>query len=791
MLKSYIKIAIRNLWKHKLFSFINITGLGLAMAFCFLQLIQVQSSFEKDSFHPYPDRTFRILTDATGGDGKQYSLASTPFPLRDKLQNEQSIIEKSARVIRSFDGSLSNGLKSLRLGGMYVDPAYFEIFGFELEKGKPAIDPRTVVLTHETAERFFGKASAIGKTLTHPDYGTLTITGVFKSLGKYKTHLACDLVVSMATFPLINPKVDPDNWLDYNTYTFVLLTKNAKPEALNMALAEVSKDNQKLVDFKEIKGHAFRSQKLSEISPDFENLLNNPFVEPVWKIGVSLLIPLIIIILAGFNYVNLTLTRSLSRAREVGIRKVAGAKRPQLIAQFLIETVLIAFFALCIGYLGLVFMQSYIHVRWLTWEVLDTRLLWLIFIGFTLFTGFLAGILPARILSSYQPVQILKGELMPVGIGKFGFRKVLTIIQFVVALVFMSFIGITNSQFDYMATDNENFNRKNILNIPLPPNSDFKLLTNEMSKEAGVENIGVTSAPFNENAGKVQMGKLASKGDHKQDKEAFSYAVDANFIDNMKLTFIAGKNLPISTDTAAHFVVLNQKAAKSLGWNNARDAVGQSIIVNQREVIVSGVVKDFCIMRYELPVSPLVLAFDPGEIKLLSLRVAEGIDQDKLTASLSNIWKKYHPHESFVYAWYDQQLYENYSEDGDRDFTRVMVFIVFIIASMGLLGMVNYTTEKRTKEVGVRKVMGASVAQIMQLLSASFLKIIFIAAAIALPIGYFLGSLFLKIFTYRTQLGPGVFLTCLGSLTLIGLLTIGIQTYKTASTNPAETLRAD
>ncbi|MCF0060979.1 ABC transporter permease [Dyadobacter chenwenxiniae] len=791
MIFSYFKIAIRNLWKHKLFSFINIVGLGLAMAFCLLQLIQVQSHFEKDTFHPYPDRTYRILTNATGADGNVYRLATTPFPLREKLQNEQSVIEKSARINRSFDGNLSNGLKSLRTSGMFVDPAYFEIFGFKLARGKAAIEPRTMVLTHETAERFFGDADPVGKTLIHPDFGTFTVTGVFKPLGKYKTHLNSDLVVSMASFSLVNPKASYDNWLDYNTYTFVLVSKNTQRKALDRALTDISEANKRTVDFVDIKGHAFRSQQLSEISPDFENLLNNPYVEPIWKISFSLLIPLIIILLSGFNYVNLTLTRSLSRAREVGVRKVAGAKRWQLIGQFLIETMLVATFALGVGYLGLVFMKSYIPVRWLTWEVLDARLLWLIFIGFTLFTGFLAGILPARILSSYQPVQILKGELAPTGIGKLGFRKVLTITQFVVALVFMSFIGISNSQFDYMATDNENFNRKNILNIPLAPGSDYKLLANEFSKEAGVESVGVTSAPFNENAGKARIGNLDAKGNDKLAKDAFIYAVDGNFVDNMKLTFVAGNNIPASLDTSVHFVVLNQKAVKSLGWKNPKDAIGQTVMLNQAEVIVSGVVKDFCIMRYELPVSSLVLAFNPKEIKLLSLRVAEAADRGQITASLSGIWKKYHPHESFVYSWYDQQLYENYSENGDRDFTRVMVIIVFAIASMGLLGMVTYTTEKRTKEVGVRKVMGASVVQIMQLLSAAFLKIMLVAAAIALPIGYFLGSLFLNIFTYHAKLGPGVFLICLGSLSLIGLLTIGIQTYKTAITNPAKTLKTD
>ncbi|HWV29282.1 MAG TPA: FtsX-like permease family protein, partial [Dyadobacter sp.] len=205
----------------------------------------------------------------------------------------------------------------------------------------------------------------------------------------------------------------------------------------------------------------------------------------------------------------------------------------------------------------------------------------------------------------------------------------------------------------------------------------------------------------------------------------------------------------------------------------------------------SGIVKNFCFMRYELPVVPLILAFDPREIKVLSLEVTAGTNRERLAAALGQIWKRYHPHESFVYSWYEDQLYEDYLENEDQKITDLLVFVVFTIAAMGLLGMVTYSTAKRVKEVGVRKVMGASTAQIMQLLSGSFVKLILIAAIIAMPIGYGLGALFLNIFTYHPSLGPGVFLTCIGSLGLIGLLTIGIQTYKAAITNPAETLRND
>lgn len=791
MFQNYFKIAFRNLWKHKMFSVINIAGLGLAMAFCFLQLMQVQSSFEKDSFHPYPDRTYRIVTDATGNDGKVYSLASTPLPLGERLAGNQSVIEKSARVIRNFGTKLNNGIKSLNIRGAYVDPAYFDIFGFKLEKGSPCIEPGTVVLSHETAERFFGNANPVGKTLISQELGTFTVAGVFASLKPFTTHLEADIVVSMASFSAINKNSKADNWLDYNSYTFVLLSKGSQREALDRAIAQVANDNNKNVDFKDIKTHAFRSQKLSEISPDFEGLLENPYVEPIWKIGVSLLVPLIVMFLAAFNYINLTLTRSLSRGREVGVRKVAGAARWQLILQFLVETVVIAFFALGIGYVGLVFIQSTVHVRWLHWEVQNVALLWTLFVVFTLLTGILAGILPARILSSYEPVQILKGDLGPAGFGKISFRKSLIVVQFVVALVFMTFTGISNSQFQYMATDNENFNRKNIINIPLT-SGDFKLLSNEMAKQADVERIGLTSAMLNEGAGKVKIGKVGLKDIANPLYDAYIYSVDAGFIENMKLKFVAGENMPVSQqDTVSHFAVINERAVKMLGLGSASEIVGKTINLNETQVQISGVVKDFCIMRYELPVSPLILAYDSREIKVLSLKIAEGASQEQVTASLSKIWKKFHPHESFVYSWYEKQLYDDYAENGDQQLTRIIVFIVFVIAGMGLLGMVTYTTEKRTKEVGVRKVMGASVLQIMSLLSVGFVKLIFIASVIAMPLGYFLGSLFLNIFTYHTKLGPQVFFVCTGTLLLIGLSTIGIQSYLTALSNPAKTLRSE
>jgi putative ABC transport system permease protein len=793
MLRNYLSIAWRNLWKHRLFSLINLIGLGLAMAMCLLIIMQVQSSFEKDSFHPYPDRTYRILTDVTNKEGKTFSLASTPLPLGPKLLQEQSGIEQMAQVIYGFGGSFSNRIKSLSAWGLYVSPGYFQLFGFPLEKGKPAIAPYTVVLSHETAEKFFGDVDPIGKVLENKDMGAFTVTGVFAPLGAKQTHLKADLVVSLATYSSLNPTGNQNEWGNYNAYTYVLLQKGVSSARLDGMLEQVVADSKKHVDLRGIKELGFRRQLVSRISPDFQGLLNNPGVEPWFKVLINIIMMLVIISLAIFNYTNLTLARSLSRAREIGVRKVAGAARWQLVLQLLMESVLLAFCALIIGFMGLQLMKSFIYARWLTWEVQHPFVLWLAFIGFTLFTGIVAGIAPARILSYGKPVMMLKGALGTADIRKTGFRKVLIVIQFVVSLVFMTVAAVMYSQFRYMATDNDNFNRKNILNIPLADQNTYRLLSNEISKLSGVSSVGATSAPLNEAAERAKITRDARIKADMEPLPAYKYAVDAAFIRNMRLSFVAGNNLPESSaDTLkGHFVVINEKAVQALGLGDARSSIGQAIVLDSSEMTVAGVIKNFNFMRYEMPVTPLVLQYDPHAFKTLSLLVQDGVKQEPLVASLLGIWKRLYPYEPFLFSWYEQQMYDNYMENEDLKLFGVIILIVFVIASLGMLGVVTHSMEKRVKEVGIRKVMGAEVGQMMRLLSWSFIKLILIAALVGLPLGGFLGSLFLHIFTYRAAPGIWIYAACTGCLSLVGVLTIGIQTYRTAMLNPAVTLRQE
>jgi putative ABC transport system permease protein len=787
MIKNYFKIAWRNLWKNKLFSFINIMGLGLAIPFALLSLLQVQSTFEFDNFHLNSDRIYRIITDETPTNGKTVKYASSPYLLSDNLKNDYACVDKSTKVVRDFGWELNNRIKTLKINTIYVEPTFFEIFNFSLEKGTLPTEPNTLVLTHEMAETFFNDINPIGKTLSHPTFGLFTVTGVLKPYKK-GTQFKSDVMVSMATYT--NFKKDatkPQSWADYETHTFVRLKPNTQPQALDAAIQEVAKkSNNELVFAK--KTHQFRKQSLKDISPDFENLRYNPYVSDLEDFYFNFGMALAIILLAGFNYTNLTLARSLSRAKEVGIRKVAGAARSQLVIQFTCEAVLIALFSLGVGMVILELIYRFAQVNWFVWEVENQTLIGVVFIVFTLILGILAGILPAWILSSFQPVNVLKGTLSPASFGKINFRKSLVVIQFVVTMCFVFWIGHLYNQFQYMANDNDNFNRKNIFNISLADDK-FKLLKNDIATHRNVERIGLTSTPFGSEGANYMM-----KANRTSDNLGMIYyAVDSNFINNMQLTFVAGKNLPIThIDSAGNFVLINEHTVSALNLGTPQEAIGKTVFVNDRaEFTVTGVLKNFCYSNYQREIVPLVFHYNPSEFHVLSIKTSSNTAEKEFIADMKAIWKRHYPTEEMGFSWYQSDMYERYYPTKDMQFSWVASFMVFVIAMMGLLGMVTYEAEKRVKEIGIRKVIGATVFEIVKILSWRFVKLLLIAGCIALPIGYISGSMLLGIFTFHAPVNIGLMVLIFCGILGIALLTIGIKAVRSAVANPVKSLRTE
>lgn len=781
MLKSYFKIAWRLLWKDKLFSFINIMGLGLAIPFALLSLMQVQSLFEADNFHADSERMFRIITDVHSGSGHVTSHASSPSALAGELKANFPFVEETTHTKRESGWELTNDIKNIRVTPLFVEPAFFELFTFPLEKGSIPIQPNTLVISQEMAGIFFGKADPVGKTLSHLDYGEFKITGVLKP-HKRNTHFRSDVMVSMATYT--NLSREASDW-SLSGYTYVKLQEEGKKEILDAALVSLALTAGNLQPDTAEKKY-FRSQAFSQISPDLEGLENNPYAATLADLSVNLLLALAIILLAGFNYTNLTLARSLGRAREVGIRKVTGATRLQLMTQFICEAILVALFSLLIGYVVVKFMQHFVHVQWVTWEVDNYLLLWVIFFLFTIVIGALAGVVPAQIISAFPAAKVLKGTIIPGSFGKIGFRKSLVVIQFVVTACFVFLIANLYSQFRYQATDNDSFNRKNIYNISVKAN--HQLIKNDITAHPAVERIGFTSSPF----GGTSMSSAIKRDKLSESTMASYYAVDADFIHNMKLEIIAGENLPESrTDSASNFILVNEQTLYALGLGKPQEAIGKTIYLNdEREVVIKGVVKNFNYYLYQFATKPLVLQYDPSKFHVLSIKT-RGTTGDAFRADMAAIWKKHFPYEEIAFSDYEQELYERYWNGDEMKFMGMLSLTIFLIAIMGLLGIVTYTTEKRFKEIGIRKVMGASVSALVKELSTGFFKMLLIAAAICLPLGYLISFFFINMFAFNNGMPIGLMLLLFALILLIALATIAIQTAKAATANPARILRTE
>lgn len=787
MYYNYIKIAWRNLWKNKLFSFLNIMGLGIAIPFVLLSLLQLQAAFEFDNFHPDGSSVYRICTNENFNGRGVIKYASSPFLLSDQLRGQYPCVEKSTKVVREFGWEMNTLVKYLKVNMIYVEPAFFEMFGFPLASGVMPKGQNELVIAHEAAQKFFSDLNPIGQTLSHPNYGVFKITGVLKPFKK-GTQFRSDVMVSMATYLANNPEATSlDSWAKYEAHTFVRLYAKSSPENLDQALNDFAKKQTESIPLPN-KTNQYYKQALADISPSLETLRFNPYVDNWDDIAFNFFIPLLILMLAAFNYINLTLARSLNRSREVGIRKVVGAKRHQLLFQFICEAILIALFALALGLVILSLMQQFIHVQWVTWEVENQFLIYLSFTAFTLILGIISGIMPAWILSSFQPLKVLKGTLVPASFGKVSLRKSLTIIQFVVTMGFVFMMSHMYNQFEYMATENENFNRKNIFNLSIQEKS-HRVLIDELSKNKNIERIGCSSKAFGSTATEYAI----SRGRNDDQFATYYYAVDRSFIENMNLKILAGQNLPESnSDSASHFVLVNEKAIAKLGLGTAQEAIGKEIFLQNSEALqIVGVVKDFCHFNYQFQKEPLLFQYNPAAFQLASIKMIPDVAPDVFLADMQTIWKKHYPFQEMIYSWYEKELFDRYYPAEEMKMMGLSSMVILVIAMMGLLGIVTYSTEKRFREVSIRKVMGASVLQIAQILSWEFMKLLLIAGSIALPIGYFSGLWFTNFFTFHPPINFTLMSISFGLVLAAGILTVGYYAVKAALVNPVESLRSE
>jgi len=797
MIKSYIKIAFRTLSKNKLISFINIFGLGLSMSVGMMIIIRLQDQFSYDDFHPQPNRTYRITSAYAKKNETTWKLASTPLPLDKALSEEADNIESVVSIYPVFNGKAQVAGKELNINGAFTQPSFFDVFGFSLASGNPSIAlqlPNSVVINQSTADKFFGTANPLGKVITMENGSDFIITGVLKNIPG-KSHLRYDAYASYSSVAqLENEKklsAKSTDWFAFNAgYTYVLLKKNVEKSALIRQLNLIAN---KLNNINKTGTTGFNLQRIDKITTGTDYLNNDIGNGGSWgKIYFEIGMSLLILLAACFNYTNLTIARALTRAKEVGIRKIVGAKRFQVFTQYVIESVLLALLALVFAWFILSLVIQYAPFND-DYEFIPSAfrynislVLWSI--SFAMFTGLLAGSAPAWILSSFKPLRVLKNLSTARIWGKLSLQKVFIVFQYSLSLTIIIFLFAFYRQFEFMAKADPGFKKDNVLVIPLQ-GMDAKIASQKIAAISGVESVSAMSSSF----GKRFQGMNARVwiGNKNDALPLNYYYADESFIPAMKIPFVAGKNFSGSTDAAESYLVLNEKAVHALGIAKVENAVGQKIWISDSvRLEISGVVKDFIYEGSGRPVAPL--AFRNKQIACNYLYITcASTDKDNLETRIQNAWSTMVPSLPFTSSRLDEVLDENNSQKATVSLLGYLAFIALSIASLGLLGLVIYTIEVKRKEISIRKIIGADEKQLVRILSQRFIKLIIIAGLIAMPLGFIAGFLFLQNFADRIHFGVWNVLSCFMFLFSIGLFTIVSQTYKAAISNPVKHLRTE
>ena len=797
MITNYILIGWRNLLKNRLFSFINIFGLALSMSVCMMVVLRIVDNFSYDNFNPAPDKTFRIISGITQKNtGDKADLATTPLPLASLLSQDTAIIREVVSLYPALRDRLSHGAAEFDINGAFTDAAFFRTFGFSLKYGEinsALREPFTIVLSEATSKKLFGDTDPVGKTLTCAKLGNFQITGVMATPG-VKSHIGFEAYASASSVTALeNDKRLLSKLEEWDTfeasYTYVRLEDDVAEHVLSAKLESIARELNKGDHSATI---SFAAQPVSSITPGWTALYHETSRGSSWsKLVAEVGIAMIILISACFNYTNLSIARALTRGKEVGIRKISGAVRWQIFAQYITESLLMAMFAFFLSQVFLAFILEYEPFN-SGYEMVPALKpsfkVMLAFLAFTVFTGILAGALPAWILSAFKPVRVLRSMWSEKVMGNLSLRKGLMVFQFALSLVILIFLTAFYQQFEFMGSADAGFERKNILIIPF--SGDPARLDAALEQVAFVGGLAHTSNHFGRNpSGNILLYESGSLENYHQ---LGYYHVDAEFIRMMKLQILEGENFSTSSSRGEErYILINEKAASLMGYQTAAEAVRQHYFLeDSTQVTIKGVIKDFYHRSVGHSIVPLAFRNRASGFKetLVSVHPAP---PDQIEAGLQRAWSNVYPGEPFTATWLDERISEMNDPTADISLLGFLAFITVSIATMGLLGLVAYTVETKRKEISIRKIVGASVVQIVSLLSTGYAKLLFIAGLLALPLGYLLSQMFLMAFANRISFGTQSLLLSFLLLLFIGLVTIMSQTIHAASENPAHNLRSE
>lgn len=802
MIRNYLKTTLRNLWKNRAFTLINVFGLAAGLTACLLIGLFIQHELSFDQFHQKGNRIVRAVMHYKV-EGKANKTVMTGTKVGPALRRDFPEVENFVRVA---DPAILQRSVVIKYGDLlfdesrflWADSSFFDFFSFPLLKGNPktALNaPNQVVLTTSMAQKYFGKTNPIGKTLRLEDRVDYLVTGIMENAPS-NSQLQFDFVASFISLSAAKT----ETWWNANYVTYLLLRPDVSLPNFQAKIPGYMRKQSAETEMKGDNYVTYLFEPLTDVHLRSEAEGGMAAAGDMTYIYIFSAIAFLILLIAATNYMNLTTARATERAKEVGMRKVMGAVRGQVFWQFLSESLVITLAALLVSLLvALAFIPLFnqLSQRQLSLQILTHPAAILSLVSVWLVVSFLAGSYPALALSHFQPIKVLKGAFKNTGSGLL-LRKSLIVLQFMISVFLIVSTLIVKNQMNYIQTKKLGYDKQHVIWLPVDAKITQNLATlkNEFRQNPNVQSVSLAY----ETPTFIQWGDgIQTIGaEVPVEKMVTAYPGDADLVKTLDIQIIAGKDLVeedlklIGNEDEAknhHYFLLNETLAKELGWK-PQEAIGKKVGMGSRRGEVKGVFRDFHFASMKQPIGPLVIfPVNWGNVLLVKMT---GNNLPQTLSFLENKWKSLAPHRPFRYSFLDDEYNQMYVNEHriSRIFT-VFAALAIFLACLGLFGLVAYTTAQRTKEIGIRKVLGASIVSITTLLSKDFLKLVLVAIVIASPMAWYAMSTWLKDFAYRIEIKWWIFALAAFIAVGIAFLTVSLQSIKAALMNPVKSLKSE
>lgn len=788
MLRNYFKIAIRSLFKNSVYSFINITGLSIGIASSVLILLWVADEYSYDRFHKNYSSIYKLYQSQQWAQGIGTGPAM-PYPLKEVIKDKSSQIKNVVMTNWGEGNMLEVGDKRLNKMGLSASEDFFKIFSFDMVKGDPATalsDPSSIVITESTAKSFFEDQDPINQTIKIDNGQELKVTGVIKDVPR-QSFFRFDYVMPFAYYEATQSWVrySKDNWNNNSFQMYVLLQPGASAAEVTNSIESILKDNNPKAPTAKLFLHPMSKWRLYS---NFENGVNTGGM--IEYVQLFTAIAIFVLVIACINFMNLATARSESRAREVGIRKSVGSRRKELIFQFLGESVMVTFLSsvLAIVVVELVLPSYNLLVNKNISIDYSNPWLWSIAIGWVFAIGIFAGSYPAFYLSSFQPVKVLKGKIN-IGKGATTPRQVLVTLQFGFSIFLIIGTIVIYQQIMHVKSRDMGYDRENLMQIWTNGEleTNFQTIREELVRTGVVKSVCKSNSPI---TSIFSNNEVKWEGMPTEQRVSFAtIATEYDYTETMGIKMLEGRDFSRDFKSDSMAVIVNQAAIELM---DMEDPVGQKLFYNDQELEIIGVMPNVVMASPYQPVEPMTLIFDPDWSSTITLRLNKSQDLSESINVIESVFKKFNPTYPFEFRFADADFEQKFATINlISRLATIFAALAIIITCLGLLGLAAFTAEQRTKEVGIRKVMGASVSSLVFLISKDFSRLVIVGFLFSGPIAWWFLSNFLERYEYRTTVMWWVLPLAGAGALILALIIVSTQALRAATANPSQSLRSE